>query len=239
MSKLILPKVYESDKEEFQQYVGLPKISYSQINSWNDKKYKVDYIRQYFFGEDQDSGAYAAFGSACGEYLEHKGQKLDYENQLLSADDIQTLDMLVDEEAVYEDEIVYPVKDSKGNIIFVIQGFIDKMKVKDIELDIIDFKTANNEKKRAFYGGEDYNQTILYAGAKEALGFKIKDCGVIMMDRVGNAFRGQELHLSGKVEGVPTPYSKAKFSKFIKYATKTAKEISAHYQVLLKVRGEL
>lgn len=240
MTKLILPRTYESDKEEFQKYVGLPKLSYSQINSWNEKLYKADYIKQYFFGLKTDSGAYAHFGTACGEYLEHMGQKLEYTNQLLNADDIKTLDGLVDEDAVYEDEIVHPVTDSKGKILFCIQGFIDKAKYEGKkELSIIDFKTANNEKKRKFYAGVDYNQTILYAGAKEAEGFKIKNCGVIMMDRVGNAFRGQELHLSGKTEVVDTPYTKAKFNTFIKYATKTAKEISAHYQVLLKVRGEL
>lgn len=237
MTKLTLPRVYESDKEEFQQYVGLPKLSYSQVNSWNDKNYKIDYIKQYFFGQKQDAGAYAHFGSACGEYLENKGLKLAYENKLLSTEDIETLDGLVDEDAVYEDEIVHPVVDAKGDIIFVIQGFIDKMKVNDKQIEIIDFKTANNEKKRAFYSGADYNQTILYAGAKEALGYKINHCGVIMMDRVGNAFRGEELHLSGKTEAVDTPFTKTKFNTFIKYATKTAKEISAHYAVILKVRG--
>jgi len=239
MAKLILPRIYESDKEEFQEFVGLPKLSYSQINSWNEKAYKTDYIKQYFFGLKIDAGAYAHFGTACGEYLEHKGQKTEYTNQLLNGSDIETLDGLVDEDAVYEDEIVYPVTDSKGKILYVIQGFIDKMKVKGKGVEIIDFKTANNEKKRKFYAGDDYRQTILYAGAKVALGWKIDNCGVIMMDRKGNAFRGEELHLSGKTEAVDTPYTQAKFDTFIKYATKTAKEITAAYQVVLKVRGEL
>lgn len=239
MSKLILPRIYESDKEEFQEYVGLPKISYSQINSWNDSQYQKDYIRQYFFGEEQDAGAYALYGSACGEYLEHKGQELDYENPLLNAEDKETLDKLVDNDAVYEDEIVYPVTDSKGNILFVIQGFIDKAKYDGKKIQVIDFKTANIAKKRDFYGGDEYNQTVLYAGAKEALGYKVDYCGVTMLGRKGNAFRGEELHLTGETEDVDTPYSKTRFNNFIKYATKTAKEISEHYQVLLKVRGEL
>jgi len=58
-----------------------------------------------------------------------------------------------------------------------------------------------------------------------------------MLDRKGNAFRGEELHLSGAVEEVVTPYTKTKFNKFIKYAKKTAEEISDMYKVVLKVRG--
>lgn len=240
MSKIILPRIYKSEGGKFAHLDGLPKLSYSQITAWNEKKYQPDYIRQYFFGEKQDSGAYAAFGSACGESLEHRGQKLEYSNPLLSEKDIEILNSInLEEGAIYEREVTYEVKDTKGNVLFVLQGFIDKNTMTKKKTNILDYKTGNIGKKRDFYGGEEYNQTIFYMGALIEEGYEVGECGVEILDRKGNAFRGESLYLSGETEYIPTPFTKARFNSFIKDATKIAKEISEYYKVLLKVRGEL
>ena len=53
-SKIVLPRVFDNNegkgKAENDIYLGLPKISYSQLGSWKDLKYRKDYFKKYFAG---------------------------------------------------------------------------------------------------------------------------------------------------------------------------------------------
>lgn len=105
MSKIILPKICEK--------TGKPRISYSQVGSWND--YRPDYIKQYFAGIKLESGCYADFGTKVGtarETGDYSEFTLDEQKVLESVPRI--------ENCVYEREINLDFGD------FILLGYIDE-----------------------------------------------------------------------------------------------------------------
>ena len=249
MTKIKLPKKYEmweNTPEKYHQYIGYPKISYSQYSSWKDLKYRPDYIKQYFFGLDTTNQfqVFAEFGSACGEWLEGKGmysntgvlaEPGDFEHMLTDSD-IDVLDSIdLSGENTYEEEIVFPVKDSKGNILFVVQGFIDKSKKLEKSITICDFKTGAT-KKEEFYGSDEYGQTTLYAHCLAKEGHKIERSYVQLLCRKGNNRKGHPIRLEGGIIEVETPYSNERGERVVESIKSVATEISKYYTVLTKIR---
>jgi len=241
MSQILLPKVYEirdNTPEKYHKYVGYPKLSYSQYTSWKDPMYREGYIKQYLLKQEVSSPfqRFADFGSACGEYIETQGGK---DNEMLSAEDKAILDKIdYSGDKHYEEEIVVPVKDKAGNIMFVIQGFIDEIEyLKAKTVRVIDFKTGNADKKVEQYASQDYGQTTLYCFSKTLEGFKIEYSGVILLGRKGNGYPKYPLKLSGENVDIPTKYSKTRANKVIKDMTKVAREISEYYVVIQKLKG--
>ena len=214
----------ESDK--FEKYVGMPKISYSQIESWNNHLYRGQYIASYFLGIDDPGNVFSTYGSQVGEWFEN-GEDVSGE---LSEADLDILEKIGRPGGCeYEREIV--VNRPLG---YVIQGFIDRTR-KDTwegkeQLEIIDFKTGNIEKKAAFYAGPDYQQTTLYTFAALEEGEDVVYSGVVMLGRKGNGMPKAPLRLSGEVETIDTPYSEARINKFFTKVDKTVKEINKYYK---------
>ena len=240
MSKLTLPRVYEikdNTPEKYHQYEGLPKLSYSQYTSWRDPSYKKDYILQYFFKKEVVSQfqIFATYGSEVGEFIETQGAD---RGEMISDEVAEMLlNLEYPENSVYEDEIVLPVYDAKGKILFVIQGFIDRSEyIGDNQLGILDFKTGNVAKKVEYYGSPDYGQTTLYCHCKHLEGLEIVYSKVTLLGRKGNGRQGHPLRLNGENVDIDTPYSVKRGEAVVKDMTKVAKEISDHYKVLLKVR---
>lgn len=234
---IILPKIYNNEGGKYPQYKGKYKLSYSQYTSWRDIKYRDSYILQYFFGVQVKSPfeIFATYGTHCGEYIETKGGKV---GDLLSTADKTILDSLeYPKNSTYEDEIVFPVKDTKGEILFVIQGFIDRAEyLGDNKVGILDYKTGNADKKVEEYGSLSYGQTTLYALCKETEGYSVEYSKVVLLGRKGNGRVGHPLRLDGQVIDINTPYSKERADNVIKDMTKVAREISDYYKVLLKLR---
>lgn len=240
-NKITLPKTYNNENGKYPQYVGYPKLSYSQYTSWIDPEYKLDYIRRYFLGAPFDSNIWSDYGSEVGNYIEITATTKDYSEftpVMLSEEDKEILNGLdYPENSTYEDEIVLPVKDKQGNIVFVIQGFIDEATYTDEgkSVSILDFKTGNVDKKVEFYSSEDYGQTTLYAHCKEIEGLKITGSSVLLLGRKGNGFPKYPVKLSGVKESIDTPYSQARAKILVKKMTEAAEEISKAYQVFLKI----
>ena len=240
---MILPKkyeIYESTPEKFNKYEGVAKISYSQYTSFKDPQYRASYIIQYMIQCEYKSAfeIFATYGNQVGTYLESKGMDLPQPaTQLLSPEDKEILEKLpIEEHSLFEYEIVMPVYDSAGKLLFCVQGFVDKAVLFEDKASVIDYKTGNTTTKVAYYAGDEYGQTTLYShylATQE--NYTIDYSGVTLLGRKGNGLPGKELKLSGEVLNIPTPYSKERGEEVIAGITKVALEIEKYYKVYLKL----
>lgn len=238
MGEIVLPRIYKELEDrrytgKYKHLEGKPKLSYSQINSWNDENYKRDYIKSYFAGIKLPSGIFAEFGTLVGEYIEDIGTPDNKVRLSPSTDDVTAIMSNVDfpENSVYEDLIVVEVNDN-----LVIEGFADRCVYDGDGVIVEDFKTGNISKKADYYASDEYMQTQLYAYQKEKEGYKVKGCRVKMLGRKGNGIT-VPLRLDGTMKVIDTPYDKKKVEKFLKKAEKTSKEISELYKTYLKFFG--
>lgn len=207
---------------------GTPYISYSQISSFNSDIYKQQYILSYLFGIKDNGNDYSRQGNAVGEYLEDGSKK---ENKILNEQDKIYLDSLIERFSKLQDAEYEKLIDIKRDGYKII-GYIDLYYKNRGKAGIIDFKCCNIVKKKPVFVNEEkdvkgYMQTNLYSYAVEQQGDKIGNVGIFALDRVGNAFNGEELHLSGKTETIPVPYDKELTKEFLKFADDTVFKISS------------
>lgn len=222
---LDLPKVYENEGGNYPQHVGKPKLSYSAYNSFNEEAYKGEFFANYFLGKRGEGNIFTDFGGKCGVLFE-----TDTETSDLSEFDVSVIKGIErPANALYEVEIVV----DRGS--YVIQGFIDREYL-DVESNLVidDLKTGAIKTKKAFYGGNEYQQTTLYAYQRELEGEHIAYSGVILLDRKGNGQEKYPLRLTGEIENIPTPYSKKRAEDFLKSFDKTAKKIEEYHKVYKK-----
>lgn len=232
---LILPKTFTdfSKDGKYKHLDGKPKLSYSQVNSWKDVKYKPDYIKKYFVGIDVPGNMFTDYGSAVGTYIESIGTNdndchKEYEHWLSDFDREFLNSMDYPDNCVYEDMIVVDC----GR--FVMEGYIDRSLYEGNKISIRDFKTGSIDKKTSEYSSPDYNQTTLYSYQKELEGYEIIDSEVALLDRAGNNSAKSPIRLTGKISIIPTPYSTERALNFLKSVENTAEEISEAYQKYLK-----
>ncbi len=219
---LNLPKTKEIDGELF------PYISYSQHSSFNETsdEFRYQMILQYIFGIKVPSRFqdFADYGGECGEYIETKGEK---RGEMLSDADCEILnDVMKDfsDKSEYEREVWI----DRGN--YFILGYEDRWEpIKNSLCDVEDFKTGNIDKKGGFYASKKYGQTVLYGFAEESKGIEVNDCFVTMLDRKGNPMsetNPTKLYLTGRVEKIPTPYSKERATEVLTSMDDTARRLS-------------
>lgn len=222
---LDLPKVYENEGGKYPQHVGKPKLSYSAYNSFNEEAYKGEFFANYFLGIRGEGNIFTEYGGKCGVLFETNTETSD-----LSDFDVETIRSIErPENALYEVEIVV----DRGT--YVIQGFIDREYL-DVEGNLVidDLKTGAIKSKKAFYGGDEYQQTTLYSYQRELEGEHIAYSGVILLDRKGNGAEKHPLRLTGEIERIPTPYSKKRAEDFLKSFDKTAKKIEEYHKIFKK-----
>lgn len=208
---MILP---QTDKE------GNPYLSYSQIQKWNESQ--RDYIRRYFFGEPVVDIGYMAFGTLIGEALEKEDfSEFSIEEQAF----LKTIPRL----DIFEQEIKV---DFDG---FYVKGYIDTAN-KGFTV-IADYKTILTEQKlRDKYLDKNYLQLILYAmGVKQMTGKLPDKLEIIGIERLGNAFRGEELVLGENYWVLNIPLTQERIDYTIDYVNRTALEISECYKVYKKI----
>ena len=212
MSKIVLPKTTPE---------GIPYLSYSQINTW--KKSKREYIRQYFLGEIFTGSDYTEFGSKIGKALEENdfSEFNDKEQKLLKT--IPRYDE-------FEKEICLKLNG------FIVKGYIDT-NTTDLS-KIADYKTGNVETKVNDYASDNYTQLDIYSAAiQQETGKLPEDVRVILIDRKGNAFKGEELTLGEEFVTIIKKVDDKRIKQVIKDVEKVAKEISEYYQLFLKLNG--
>ena len=223
-TKIELPKVYENENGNYPQYLGRPKLSYSQYTSFKDDLYRGRYISNYFMGIPDPGNIFSDYGGKCGEYLEN-GTKSD-----LSIADIEVLDSLGRPEGCrFEVEVVVDMLPITGDD-FVVQGYIDREERLDKGIRVIDFKTGNHKDKLEYYASEEYGQTTLYSYARDKEGENVLYSGVILFERKGNGMEKYPLKLSGRIKEIPTPYSEERALKLFKDMAGVAREISEYYK---------
>jgi hypothetical protein len=189
-------------------------ISYSQHSKW--KYSKKDYIRSYFFGDRFEGNAYTDFGSKIGEALENNDFSAFDKVELKTLNKITRLD-----------EFERKIKLDLGD--FYVMGYIDS---NDTDCDIlIDYKTGSLDKV-AVYEDDEYDQLAIYAAAIEQETGKLpSQAHVELIERLGNAFRGETLSLGKEVIQIPQDISPKRIKKVKKDIINVAKEISDHYRV--------
>jgi hypothetical protein len=226
---IVLPKKDENGKSY---------ISYSQYNKW--KTSKKDYFKSYFLGERFEGNAYTEFGSWVGEALENNDFSEFNPKEVEVMKTITRFDQ-------FERKINWDLGD------FFVMGYIDtndfipfkkadigkapSSDIKHIVKNIVDYKTGAMNKVEV-YEDDGYDQVTIYAGAiEEETGFLPTKGWVELIERTGNAFRGEELKLGTKVVVIPQDVSKEAVDKVKKNLIKVAKEISASYKVFNKLNS--
>lgn len=211
-TKIILPRQDES---------GAYYISYSQLSTW--KKSKRDYIRQYFFGENFEGNSYTSFGSIIGESLEHNDFSSFTKKE---ADFLKTIPRY--------DQFERKVKLELDG--FYVVGFIDSNTSNFKK--IMDYKTGDMG-KAAEYDNDNYWQLEIYAMALEQeTGILPEDARVILIERTGNAFKGEELKLGTQFQEIPRSLDVFRLEQVKAEIIKIAHEISDYYKVFLSMRDE-
>lgn len=218
MKKLNLPK---QDKS------GVPYISYSQKTTWC--KNKRDYIRQYFFGETFTGNDYTDFGSKVGEALENN----DFSGFTIKEQRFLATIPRYDQ---FEREIKLQMDG------FYVKGFIDTntLEIKEGKDDVkslMDYKTGDIKTKIAEYDTDDYHQLEIYAGAiEQETGVLPTDCKVCLIDRTGNAFKGEKLKLGNEFVIIEKQITKERVNQVLSEVQETAEEIASYYEVFLKLK---
>lgn len=217
MSNIVLPK---RDKE------GKCYLSYSQAMLW--EKSKREYVRQYMFSERNDNAGlqrYADFGSRCGGALETN----DFSS--FEPDEQKFLKTLP-----RYDEFETEIKLEMGD--YYVLGFADSNTAPEdgYVKSLLDYKTGLIEKKKADYESDDYVQLDLYAaGFLQKFGRLPDNAMVVLIDRIGNGFAGEELKLTGKVELITKQITAERVAEVVAKIDGIAKEISSYYKAYLKL----
>jgi len=211
--KIILPRT----DEEGEYY-----ISYSQHSKW--KKSKKDYIKSYFFGERFEGNAYTDFGSLIGEALENN-DFAEFTNE----------ESTVLKKVTRLDEFEREIKLKFDG--FYVMGFID---TNDKECTtLIDYKTGDMTKVDV-YEADEYDQLGIYAAAIEQETGKLpKKAHVELIERVGNAFRGEDLALGTEIAIIPQDISPKKIKEIKEDVVKVATEVSDYFRVFNLINVEL
>lgn len=197
-------------------------LSYSQISSW--LKYKKDYYASYFYNVPFEGNAYTSFGSKIGEALENNDFSGFTEKEQKFLKTIPRGD-----EFEREINLLLP------NGVYV-TGYIDTNK---LPIDWMrDYKTGTENKKSEYDDPMKYLQIPLYAGAiQQETGTIPKDCGVILIDRNGNAFQGEELTLGNEFWEIPLKIGEKEIKNAIEVATRVSEEISREFQLFQKINN--
>ena len=208
---MLLPKV---DKD------GVPYLSYSQISSF--LKNKKEYIKSYFFNEPISFTAYLDFGNKVGRALE-KNDFSDFDQE----------EQLVLNKVPRLDEFEKEIRVDFGE--FYIKGYID---TNDKKLNhIIDYKTGSLNKV-AEYEKDSYIQPQIYAlGIEQETGKLPKKAEVILIERLGNAYKGEPLVLGKEIIPIPINISRARVNEVKDIVINAAKEIEHYYKIFLELNN--
>jgi hypothetical protein len=226
MSKeIILPKTDDN---------GDYYLSYSQISTW--LKSKREYIRQYFFGEDDDNKGlqkYGDFGHKVGE---------SFENNDFSAWDKEETEFLktIPQYDEFEREVTLKMDG------FYLKGFVDTNTAPETDeknnlwvRKIADYKTGDVEKKGSSvidYSSDDYLQVEIYAAAlRQEFGIAPNYGAVYLIGREGNAFKGEKLKLTKEYITIEKGITDDRLDFVVSEVQRVAEEISEYYKMYLKL----
>lgn len=216
---LVLPKKSED---------GVPYLSYSQWKMWNEAKSfnlriegKLEYMLEYFFGEEFPDMGWAAFGNKVEDYVTvREGANLFDEKEREVMETVETL-------GVFQQECWIDLGE------FRVRGFLDDMT--EDGTWIRDYKTASENSSKKYYK-DDYYQLDIYAlWILQHFGTLPDKMEVCIIERKGNPFKGEDLVVGDNVWYVDRPVNPMRIQEVKESLISTAEEISSYYQTYLKL----
>ena len=219
MSSIKLPRTTED---------GVPYISYSQWKMWKEAKSfnlrvegKLEYMLEYFFGEEFPDMGWAHFGNIVEDYVtEKKGAGMFGQKEKDLMDSIETL-------GVFQQEAWLDLGD------FKLRGFLDDMT--EDGTWIRDYKTASENSSKKYYQ-DDYYQLDIYAmWILQEFGILPEKMEVCIIERKGNPFKGEDLVVGDNVWYVDRPINPMRIQELREDIIKVTHEISGYYKTFLKL----
>lgn len=240
---IYLPKKYtkkhweRNSIPEYEQHIGKPMISYSQITSWLDKKGFntgregwVEYIRKYFLGEEYPDMGWSAFGNEVEAYI----CKEEGSGEAFTVSEKKVLDS-IEPLGTYQTECIIDFND------FIVLGFIDDS-TEDLSI-LRDYKTASKSSSAKYYTDE-YIQLLVYAlFVKQKTGKLPEKLEVVIIERLGGAecFRGGGracLSVGNEVWKVEKEISEEKIKAIEQTIRETVSDISEYFQVFQLIKSK-
>jgi hypothetical protein len=200
---------------------GKPRFSNSQFDKWIESPRK--YIRRYFFNEEDIDVGYMAFGTKVGTALEEGDFNGFTTKERKTLNKVTRLDQ-------FEKEIYLDFEN------FCVVCYIDTNNMPPTLL--IDYKTGDKSKKEK-YSSEKYKQLVIYAAAIKQKYGKLPKCRVELIERLGNAFKGEELSVGDNVWKIPQQITMKRVKEVKQELVEVVTEVSEYYRLykLLNVKG--
>lgn len=217
---------------------GRPRVSYSQISSWNsDKAFNKPMIKDKFVEVSGKEGyildkflkynfpsspmdAFAPFGQKVEDAICNQDFKGFYKNEIDTLKRIKPI-------GVFQKEFVIDFGD------FTLSGFKDDC---DEEETILrDYKTCSVSSLEQ-YKKDTYYQLDIYAlDTLKQKGRLPNTLEVVAIERKGNPFRGEELTVGENVWVIERQTSKERLEYLEEYIRATVEEISDTYKLYLEL----
>lgn len=245
-TQIILPRVYTKElweiggkREYSKQFIGKPYVSWSQIESFNDRKgfntgFKgsLEWILKYLLGYDFPDLGWGEFGNKVEDYIcnrEHQEMFSDSEKVVL--DSIKPL-------GIFQREITLHIKE----LDFIVLGYIDDMELDGKKVKTLrDYKTKSKSSKADLHDDKKH-QIEIYTWGLEQEGYEVESAEYVVIERLG----GRECMMGGGVDSLSVgneiwyePYAQEKLGKKRREQTeklviKTAKKMSELYKTFNK-----
>lgn len=247
-NNIILPRIYTKEMWEIggkrkyaKQFIGKYYISWSQIESFRDKKGfntglsgSQEYCLNYFFGVKFPDMGWGQFGHDVENYITEKKDADKFEPQ-----EIQTLDK-IEPLGEYQREVTVYIKD----LDIIVLGYIDDMtpadKKKVIKL-LRDYKTKSESSKKDLHDLKKM-QIELYTIGLMQEGFTVEEAEYLIIERLGgkecmNGGGREVLKVGEKIWRETYDHERIqpeRLEEVEQLVVETVKLISAYYKVFLK-----
>lgn len=246
MSLIKLPKSYKGDKKEFQ---GKPMVSWSQIETWIDKKGfntglpgKHEYIRKYFFGEEYPDMGWGTFGNEAEAYITIRDiDPNTITDEKLKAELLGALKNFTDKEKKVLEKIK-PLGNFQHEAVidfgdFVLLGYIDDLS--DDFSHIRDYKTKSEGSKKGLTTDKTYQLEVYTLYIEKMLKKKVTKWEYCIIERLGGAecMRGggrDVLSVGERIWYEEKQITPERLKETEALIRNTVKEISDHYKTFLK-----
>lgn len=249
MSKIVLPKSYKGDKEEF---LGKPMVSWSQIETWIGKKGfntgllgKYEYMRKYFFGETYPDMGWGTFGNEAEAYITIRDvdpNTIEDEREKESL--LGALKNFTDKEKKVMEQIT-PLGEFQHEAVidfgdFVLLGYIDDMKeLEDGTIHLRDYKTKSEGSKRGLTSDKTYQLEVYTLYLEKMKGKKVSKWEYCIIERLGGAecMRGggrDVLTIGDRIWYEEKHVTAERLKETETLIKNTVKEISDHYKTFVK-----
>lgn len=241
-NKIVLPNIFT--EEEWVQYgsnprakewIGLPRTSWSQIETFKGKKGfntgllgKFEWVRNKLLREQYPDQGWGVFGTEVQEYCQerkHKDKFTAKEKKVLNK--VKPLQ-------IFEQPTVINING------VVVVGFID-----DLSSDwkiMRDFKTKSESSKKDLFEGEKYQMELYSLFIQQEKNF-LPECSYVIIERLGGAacFKGggrESLTVGEQVWYEPYEITEDRLQETVDLITKVTKDMSDFYKVFLKMQNK-